>query len=111
MPAERVTVTLSPELVRDIDRHEPNRSRFIQDAVRHEIDRRRREELRRSLRNPHPETQELADLGFDEWAARLPDEDVSELVDPDAGQEVRWTPGQAQAGMTAPLPHPTTRLI
>ena len=94
MPAERVTVTLSPELVSDIDRLERNRSRFIQAAVRNEIERRRREELRRSLRDPHPETQELAELGFDEWAASLPDEQASDLVDLEAGTEVRWTPGQ-----------------
>jgi metal-responsive CopG/Arc/MetJ family transcriptional regulator len=33
---ERVTVTLSADLVQEIDRLERNRSRFISDAVRHE---------------------------------------------------------------------------
>ncbi len=52
---ERVTVTLSNDLVQDIDRREKNRSKFVADAVRNELDRRRREELRKSLMNPHPE--------------------------------------------------------
>jgi len=51
---ERVTVTLPSQVVKDIDRVESNRSRFIVVAVRHELDRRRREELNRSLRKPHP---------------------------------------------------------
>ena len=55
---ERVTVTLPNDLIRDIDRREKNRSKFVADAVRNELDRRRREELRRSLQNPHPETAE-----------------------------------------------------
>ncbi len=91
MPAERVTVTFPPELLRGIDRQERNRSRFIQEAVRRELERRRREELIRSLRHPHPESQELAELGFDEWSARLPEDD--DLIDPEAGTELRWVPG------------------
>ena len=39
---ERVTVTLPNDLVRDIDRREKNRSKFVAEAVRHELDRRRR---------------------------------------------------------------------
>jgi hypothetical protein len=49
---ERVTVTLSDNLLRDIDRREKNRTKFIAEAVRHELERRRRAELRRSLENP-----------------------------------------------------------
>ena len=37
---ERVTVTLSDELVREIDRREKNRSMFVAEAVRLELDRR-----------------------------------------------------------------------
>ena len=91
---ERVTVTLPAELVRNIDRLEKNRSRFMQDAARHELERRRRELLQESLRSPHPETAELADAGFDHWAATLPDEDAAGLVDLRAGVEVRWLPGE-----------------
>ena len=91
---ERVTVTLPSEVVKDIDRLEDNRSRFITQAVRHELDRRRREALTRSLRQPHPDTDGIAEAGFGEWAARLPDEDVTELVDVRAGTPVRWTPGE-----------------
>lgn len=91
MPSERVTVTFPPDLLRSIDRRERNRSRFIQDAVRRELERRRREELIRSLRHPHPESHELAEIGFGEWSVRLPEED--DLVDPEAGTELRWVPG------------------
>ncbi len=60
---ERVTVTLPDELVRDIDRREKNRSKFIAEAVRSELDRRRRAELHRSLENPHSESLELTEQG------------------------------------------------
>lgn len=94
MGSERVTVTLPAEVVGDIDRRERNRSRFILDAVRRELKRREREELKRSLKSPHPETSELADAGFDDWAARLPDEKASDLLDLRAGRSVRWVPGR-----------------
>jgi hypothetical protein len=42
--------------VRDIDRQEKNRSRFVAEAVRQELERRRRAELRKSLQARHPET-------------------------------------------------------
>jgi len=45
---ERITVTLPDDLVKDIDRREKNRSKFVMDAVRHELDRRRPAELIRS---------------------------------------------------------------
>jgi Arc/MetJ-type ribon-helix-helix transcriptional regulator len=91
---ERVTVTLPARVVRDIDRVEKNRSKFIQEAVRRELERRRREEYRRSLRNPHPEARELAEAGFSDWVATLPDEDAAALVDLDRGVPVRWVPGK-----------------
>jgi hypothetical protein len=94
MAAERVTVTLPAELVEEIDRRERNRSRFVLEAVRRELKRRQREELKRSLLSPHSETSELADAGFDEWASRLPDEKASDLVDLRAGRPVRWVPGR-----------------
>lgn len=90
---ERVTVTLPNDLVRDIDRREKNRSKFIAEAVRHELDRRRRAELRRSLQNPHPESAKLAEQGLEEWTHGLPDEDTDALVGSSAGQPVRWVPG------------------
>jgi len=91
---ERVTVTLPDDLLRDIDRLEKNRSKFVAEAVRRELDRRRRAELQRSLQNPHPESKELAEQGLDEWASGLPEEDVDALVDGSAGKEVRWVPGE-----------------
>jgi len=90
---ERVTVTLPNHLVRDIDRQEKNRSRFVAEAVRHELDRRRRLELHRSLQNPHPDSTALAEQGMDEWTRSLPEEDTEALVDASAGKAVRWLPG------------------
>ena len=91
---ERVTVTLPDDLVREIDRREKNRSKFVAEAVRHELDRRRRAELRRSLDNPHIHRAELADQGLEEWARSLPTEDTEALVNGGAGKPVRWVPGQ-----------------
>ena len=91
---DRVTVTLPNDLVRDIDRREKNRSKFVAEAVRNELDRRRREELRRSLHNPHPESTELAEQGLEEWTRGLPEEDTEALVDSNAGKPVRWVSGE-----------------
>jgi Arc/MetJ-type ribon-helix-helix transcriptional regulator len=91
---QRVTVTLPNDLVRDIDRREKNRSRFVAEAVRHELDRRRRAELRRSLENPHPESVELAGQGLEEWSHGLPEEDAAALVDTSGGKPIRWVPGE-----------------
>ena len=91
---DRVTVTLPNDLVRDIDRREKNRSKFVAEAVRNELDRRRREELRRSLHNPHPESAELAEQGLEEWTRSLPEEDSEALVDSNAGKPVQWILGE-----------------
>lgn len=90
---ERVTVTLPIELVQGIDRCERNRSRFITEAVEHELVRRRREGLLRSLASPHPEAAELAETGLADWGARLPAGDEG-LVDEARGKPVRWVEGQ-----------------
>ena len=92
MPVARVTVTLPADVVENIDRLDRNRSAFVLDAVRRELQRRRREQLRRSLQRPHPDSREMAEAGFDAWAGALPQEDVSGLVDPRAGTPVRWVP-------------------
>ncbi len=92
--SERVTVMLPAEVVRDIDRLEKNRSKFVLDAVRHELKRRRSEDLQRSLRSPHAESEQLAEAGFGEWASGLPEEDAADLVDMKAGTPVRWVPGE-----------------
>ena len=52
------------------------------------------EELRRSLENPHPESAELAEQGFAEWARSLPEEDAEALVDRGAGKPLRWKAGE-----------------
>ena len=91
---ERVTVTLPNDLVTDIDRREKNRSKFVADAVRHEIDRRRRKELLRSLHNPHAESVEFADEGLEAWTRSMPGDDTEALVDSTTGTAVRWVSGE-----------------
>lgn len=87
MATERVTVTLPARMVETIDRLEKDRSRFIVAAVEREVERRRYEELQRSIDNPHPEAGDLTDAGFDDWAASLPT-DVEPLVEPSLGTPV-----------------------
>jgi hypothetical protein len=89
---ERVTVTLSAELVEGIDRLERNRSRFIAEAVEHELARRRRESLLSSVSHPQPQTADLADTGLGDWTADLPAEEG--LVDVAGGTSVQWVEGQ-----------------
>lgn len=89
---ERVTVTLSAELLDEIDRLERNRSRFIAEAVQHELARRRRDALLQSVRSPHPETTEFVDTALAGWTSDLPDDEG--LVDPAGGTAVRWIEGQ-----------------
>lgn len=89
----RITITLPVELVETIDRFERNRSRFVAQAVEHELARRRHAELRRSLQSPHPEGRELVETGLADWNANLPADDA-ELVDAVSGQAVRWVEGQ-----------------
>ncbi|MGH7564688.1 MAG: hypothetical protein ACREK5_09745 [Gemmatimonadota bacterium] len=96
MTSQRVTVTLPPDVVREIDRRDRNRSKFVLHAVRRELDRRRRAALRSSLAKPHSESDSLAELGLDEWAEHLPEGD-QDLLDPEAGTKIRWTPGEGWA--------------
>ncbi len=91
---ERITVTLPNDLVKDIDRREKNRSKFVVEAIRRELDHRRQEELRRSLQNPHPESVDLAEQGLKEWAEALPEENTEALVNLSLGKPVQWVPGQ-----------------
>ena len=77
------------ELVAGIDRIVANRSRFIAEAVRHELQRRQRLELLRSLEAPHPDSAATAALGLKDWAEALPEGD-SDLLDPSAGEPVHW---------------------
>ena len=88
----RVTVTLSADLVESIDRIERNRSRFIAEAVEHELTRRRQVALRHSIRRPHADTVAQVDTGLGDWVSELPD-DIG-LIDLAAGTAVRWIEGQ-----------------
>ncbi len=88
---KRVTVTLPDVIVEEIDRWERNRSKFVLEAAERELELRRRRELERSLRYPHPESHHLADAGIEEWGEVWPTEEEN-LVDPSAGRPVHWTP-------------------
>ena len=88
---KRVTVTLPQAIVEEIDRWEKNRSKFVLEAAERELELRRRRELELSLRNPHQETLQVAELGIEEWGERLVCDD-QDLVDPSSGRSVRWTP-------------------
>lgn len=92
-PLARVTVTLPEDLLRQMDRAQKNRSAFVAQAVQLELERRTAEELRLSLDNPHPETEEIEALGLTQWAAELP-EDTGELVDFANSRPVSWEPGR-----------------
>jgi predicted transcriptional regulator len=92
MPAARITITLPDALLERLDRTESNRSRFIAEAVERELDRRRREALRRSLDAPHAETSATAAAGLETYRAALDDEGVP-LVDASAGFDVAWREG------------------
>jgi predicted phosphoribosyltransferase len=88
----RVTVTLAADLVDSIDRIERNRSRFIAEAVRQELARRRQAGLLQSIHSPHADTVALVDTGLADWVSDLPADEG--LVDMNAGTSVRWVEGQ-----------------
>lgn len=92
MASERVTITLPSDLLEEVDQFERNRSRFIAEAVQHEVARRRRAALLESVRSPHPETTQLVDAGLADWTSELPDDEG--LLDPSGGTAVRWVEGQ-----------------
>jgi hypothetical protein len=88
-----MTVTLPQEMVREIDGHERNRSRFVQRAVAHELERLRQEKLQQSLDNPHADSEVVAESGFSEWADLGADGD-QDLLDAAAGKRIRWDSSQ-----------------
>jgi hypothetical protein len=88
---KRVTVTLPDDVVEEIDRWEKNRSRFVLEASLRELELRRREQLERSLRSPHPESSRVAEEGLEDWGKVMKEEDES-LLDESAGRRVRWKP-------------------
>lgn len=89
---ERVTVTLPSELVADIDRRERNRSRFIREAVRRELERRKREAFRLSLTRPHDDTAEWEELGLEDWLGGESDTEADRLLEHEGGTAVSWKP-------------------
>ena len=98
MKKTRISITLPPEIVREIDRTEPNRSRFVLAAILRELERRRRRRLRESLDAPHPESGEMEEKGLEEWFAGLPSSDAVDLLVKDGGRSVRWRAGRGWTG-------------
>jgi post-segregation antitoxin (ccd killing protein) len=92
MATERVTITLPKDLLEEVDQLERNRSRFVSEAIQHEVARRRRAALMASVRSPHPETTQLVDTGMADWTSELPEDEG--LLDPSGGAAVRWVEGQ-----------------
>lgn len=90
--SERVTITLPAQLLEEVDQLERNRSRFIAEAVQHEVARRRRATLLESVQSPHPETTRFVDAGLTGWTSELPDDEG--LLDPSGGTAVRWVDGK-----------------
>jgi hypothetical protein len=68
--------------------------------VRRDLERRSRLELAESLANPHsPGSGGLVDGGVSEWPLGVADDDLVDLVDPVAREEIRWVEG---VGWTRP---------
>lgn len=88
----RVTVTLPEELLAELDQQAENRSLFVEEAIRAELNKRRRERLVHAIQRPHPESVEMADSGFTEWVAMAAEED-SDLIDPECLRPIRWESG------------------
>ena len=87
-----MTITLPADLLEKVDQLGRNRSRFITEAVQHEVTRRRRAALRESVRSPHPETTQLVGAGLGDWTSNLPDDEG--LLDHSSGTSVRWVEGR-----------------
>ena len=91
--SSRVTITLPTEVLAEIDKGDKNRSRFILEAVRREVARRRQEALELSLVHPHPDSQSFESAGLEEWFLQGA-QDAAELLDLDGGTPVSWVPDQ-----------------
>ena len=85
-------MTLPDEVVRAIDKHERNRSRFVLAAVQRELESRRRQELLKSVENPHPQSEEVAETEIGQWGEWGAED--GDLLDTTAGRAVSWTPHQ-----------------
>jgi hypothetical protein len=96
LKVERITVTLPPGLLSQIDRVDKNRSRFLPRAARRELRRLERKALKLSLdaRVFTDEDRELEATGLAEYAASLPDDDCEAIIEPAAFKPVRWVPGK-----------------
>src|SRR5690349_13185947 len=89
---ERVTITLAADLVESIDKIERDRNRFISEAIKRELARRRHAGLLQSLHHPHADTADFLDPELTEWTSDLPEDDG--LVNMAAGTPVRWIEGK-----------------
>ncbi len=88
---DRITITLPNGLVSQVDRETRNRSRFVQEAIEHELELRQRRRLLESVASTHQESEAVSDDGTAAWVAEAGPLDSS-LLDPADGTPVRWTP-------------------
>lgn len=93
---ERITVTLPPGLVSQIDRVDTNRSGFLARAARRELRRLERKALKLSLdaRVFTGEDRELVAAGLADYGSSLPDEDCEAMIDLSAFKPIRWVAGK-----------------
>jgi hypothetical protein len=94
MSAATVTIHLPPELLRAVDSQPIDRDAFVEQALRHELERQAREQLRASLETPHPESLDTAELGLADFAQGLPADDAAALCDLSSGTPVHWSEGR-----------------
>ena len=100
MAAElRMPIPVAAELIASIDQLDPDREAFVAGAIRNELARRGRG----AQVVAHPETLELAEVGFDEWAS-LADESDAAPIDPSSAVLVHWDApaGWARVGNHTP---------
>ena len=91
---DRVTVTLPNDLVREIDRREKNRSKFIAEAVRNELDRRRRDELTGRWTTPTPRVLNSPSRDLRSGRAAYPRKMPRHSSTVNAGRPIRWVSGE-----------------
>lgn len=93
---ERITVTLPPGLVSQIDRVDTNRSGFLARAAHRELRRLERKALKLSLdaRVFTEEDRELEAAGLADYGSSLPDKDCEAMIDPSAFKPIRWVVGK-----------------
>lgn len=88
-----VLVRLPLDLAEAIDAVHANRDAFVTRAVQKELCEIWKDILGESLAYPHPDSMELSEQGFSEWADQLPQDDPGDLLSLESGTPVKWVEG------------------